>query len=286
MTKSILAKTATGEVQLTITIPVQEIKAAYDKAFEEIAKELELPGFRKGKAPKKLLEEKIDKSKVYERVLQTLVPQAYIEAVKEHNLKPILSPKAELLKVKEGEDWEIRATTCETPEVELGKYKEEVRKALAPTKIWTPGTQKSQKSSENTEDEKTQKVVQKLLEIVKVDLPEMLVEDEVSRTLANLINQTNTLGLTIDQYLSSIGKTAETLRAEYKEKIVGQLKLQFALDEIAEKEKIEVSDKEVDDLIKAAGDEKLKQNLNEPFQKEYLKGILRRRKSLDFLVKL
>jgi len=66
----------------------------------------------------------------------------------------------------------------------------------------------------------------------------MLVEDKVSRTLANLINQTNTLGLTIDQYLSSIGKTAETLRAEYKEKIVGQLKLQFALDEIAEKEKI------------------------------------------------
>lgn len=286
MTKSILAKIATGEVQLTITIPVQEIKAAYDKAFEEIAKELELPGFRKGKAPKKLLEEKIDKSKVYERVLQALVPQAYIKAVKEHNLKPILSPKVELLKAKEEEDWEIRATTCETPEVELGKYKEEIRKTLAPTKIWTPGAQKTQKSTETTEDEKTQKVIQKLLEIVKVDLPEMLVEDEVSRTLANLINQTNTLGLTIDQYLSSIGKSAETLRAEYKEKVVGQLKLQFALDEIAEKEKIEVSHKEVDDLIKAAGDEKLKQNLNEPLQKEYLKGILRRRKTLDFLVKL
>lgn len=286
MTKSILAKTATGEVQLTVTIPVQKVKAAYDKAFEEIAKELELPGFRKGKAPKKLVEEKIDKSKVYERVLQTLVPQAYIEAVKEHNLKPILSPKVELLKAKEGEDWEIRATTCEAPEVSLGNYKDEIRKSLAPTKIWTPATQKSQKSTETTEDEKTQKAIQKLLEIVKVDLPEMLVEDEVSRTLANLINQTNTLGLTIDQYLSSIGKTAQSLRAEYKEKVVGQLKLQFALDEIAEKEKIEVSDKEVDDLIKATGDEKLKQNLNEPFQKEYLKGILRRRKSLDFLVKL
>ncbi len=286
MTKSILAKTATGEVQLTITIPASEVKSAYDKAFEEIAKELELPGFRKGKAPKKLVEEKIDKSKVYERVLQTLVPQAYIEAVKEHNLKPILSPKVELLKAKEGEDWEIRATTCEAPEVSLGNYKDEIRKSLAPTKIWTPATQKSQKSTEITEDEKTQKAIQKLLEIVKVDLPEMLVEDEVSRTLANLINQTNTLGLTIDQYLSSIGKTAQSLRAEYKEKIVGQLKLQFALDEIAEKEKIEVSDKEADDLIKATGDEKLKQNLNEPFQKEYLKGILRRRKSLDFLVKL
>ncbi|MFZ5366337.1 MAG: trigger factor [Patescibacteria group bacterium] len=290
MAKSILAKTGTGEIQLTITIATDEVKKSYEQALEEIVKETEIPGFRKGKAPKKLVEEKIDKSKVYEKVLQRLVPKVYIEAVKEHNLKPILTPKVELLKAKEGEDWEIRATTCETPEVHLGRYKEEIRKALAPTKIWVPhkkpATTETRNSQEGTEDEKTQKVIQKLLEIVKVDLPEMLMEDEVKRALSNLINQTNTLGLTIDQYLNSINKSAEQLRAEYRERIVNDLKLQFSLDKVAEEEKIQVSDKEIDDLISSTGDKNLKENLNTPLQRAYLKGILLRRRSLEFLTKL
>lgn len=286
MTKSILGKTATGEVQLTITIPSSEVKDAYEKALEEIVKETELPGFRKGKAPQKLVEEKIDKSKVYEKVLQNLIPQAYIEAIKEHGLRPILTPKVELLKAKEGEDWEIRAMTCEEPVVELGNYKEEIRKALAPTKIWTPGTQKTQNKTEDTEDEKTQRVIQKLLEIVKTDLPEMLVEDETSRALSSLINQTNTLGLTIEQYLTSINKSAEQLRAEYRQRVINDLKLQFALEKVAESEKLKVEEKEIDDLISATGDQNLKENLNTHFQRAYIKGILLRRKALDFLTKL
>lgn len=289
MTRSILAKTATGEVQLTITIQADEVKKSYEQALEEIAKETEIPGFRKGKAPKKLVEEKIDKSKVYEKALQNLVPRAYINALKEHDLKPILTPKVELLKAKEGEDWEIRATTCKTPEVTLGNYREEIRKVLASDKLWVPDkttTAKSQKDAGNAEDEKTQKVIQKLLEIIRVDLPEMLIEDGVNRSLSNLINQTNTLGLSINQYLTSIGKSAEQVRAEYREKIVSELKIQFSLDKIAEEEKIKVKDEEIDELISATGDQNLKENLNTPLQRAHLEDILSRRKALDFLIKL
>lgn len=290
MTKPILAKTATGEVQLSITIPQNEVKKAYEKALGEIVNETEIPGFRKGKAPTQLVEEKIDKSKVYEKVLENLVPQAYLEALKEHQLKPILPPKVELLKAKEGEDWEIRATTCEIPKVTLGNYKEEIKKILASTKLWTPNGKKPdtevQKPPENAEDEKTQKIIQKLLEIVQINLPEILIEDEVNHALSNLINQTNTLGLTIDQYLTSIGKSAETLRAEYREKVIGELKLQFALDQIVGEEKIQVPEKEIDNLITATGDKKIKESLNTPLQRAYLKGILGRRKALDNLTKL
>jgi FKBP-type peptidyl-prolyl cis-trans isomerase (trigger factor) len=285
MKKSILARTKSGEIQITVNIPASEIKKAYEKILEEIVKEIKIPGFRKGKAPKKIVEGKIEKSKIYERVLRELIPQFYAEAIKEHNLNPIITPKIEILKMEENKDWEIRITTCEEPEVELGNYREEIKRALSPTKIWTPKKSKDSAESEDSQDEKIQKVIEKLLEVVKIALPEILVENEVNRALSNLINQTNNLGITIDQYLSSIGKSAQALREEYRKKAIEQLTLQFALDKIAEKEKIEVPESEIDDLIKAVNDENLKENFNNPFQRSYLKGILKRRKVLDFLAK-
>lgn len=286
MTKTILAKNPNGEIQLTMTVPKAVVKKAYEEAFEKVVKDAAIPGFRKGKAPRPIVEEKTDKAKVYEMVLQELVPQTYLAAINEHHLQPIVSPKVELLKAKEDEDWEIRATTCEEPEVVLGSYKEEIKKALAAGKIWTPKNTETQDEKGNPEDEKTQKVIQKLLEVVKVTLPEMLVEDGVTHTLSNLINQTNTLGLTIDQYLNSIGKTSESLRNEYRQKVMEELSLQFILNKVAIDEKIEISEKEIDDLVKTAGDPKLKEKLNTPFERAYLKEILSRRKALETLSKL
>lgn len=295
MSKSILARQPDGTVQLTITIPADEVKKAYDQALGEVTQNTQVSGFRKGKAPVKLVEEQTDKTKIYEQVLQKMVPQAYLAALEEHQVKPVLPPKVELLKAKEGEDWEIRASTCERPAVTLGDYKEEIRKTLAPAKLWTPGTQKAhppvgeagnKTDDTETEEEKSQKVIEVLSQTTKVDLPAIMVEDEVNHALANLLNQTNKLGLTIDQYLASIGKSAEQLRAEYRQKVENDLKLQLILDEIAKKENLEVKDEEIDSLINAAGDEKIKQDLNSPAQRAYLRGILLRRKGLDFLTKL
>lgn len=292
MSKNILAKQSDGTIQLNITISKAEVKKAYEEIVTNVSLDTQLPGFRKGKAPKKLVEEKIDKSKFYEEVLQKIVPQAYLEAVNENQLKPVVPPKVELLKAKEDEDWEIRATTCERPEINLGDYKAEIRKEMASSKLWTPTTQMTQKgesdkdNTNNSQDEKTQKVMKILLKTVQLDLPSILAEDELNRALSNLIAQTEKLGLTIDQYLNSINKTTEQIRAEYRERIESDLKLQLILDEIAKSEKTEVSNQEIDALIMASGDEKVKENLSKPENREYLKGILARKKTLDFLAKL
>lgn len=285
MANSILAKTPNGELQITITIPATEIQKTYDGVVEDTTKTIELPGFRRGKAPKKMVAEKVEKDKIYEKVLQKVIPASYLEAIKEHRLSPIIAPKIEMLRAKEGEDWEIRATTCERPEISLGDYKEAVRKVLAPSKLWTPDKKPSNpeagKEAEGTE--KTQKVVKALLETVKIDLPKLLVEDELNRALASLIEQTGKLGLTIDQYLASIGKSVEQLREEYRIRVEGDLKLQFILDAVANAEKLEIKDGEIEALISTAGDEKIKQDFNTPLTRAYLRGILARRKALDFL---
>lgn len=286
MTKSVLATTQTGEIQLTITIPVAEVKKTYQQVLTELTQATQIAGFRKGKAPKKLVEEQTDKNKIYEQVIQKIIPQVYLATIKQHNLKPILLPKVELLKVKEGEDWEIRATTCETPKVDLGNYKEDIRKVLASSRIWTPKTTKPKKDSQDSEDEKIQKTIQTLLQNAATALPEILVEEELNRVLANLINQTEKLGLTIDQYLASINKTSDQLRAEYRQRVESDLRLQFILDAIAKTENIGTSEKEIDDLVTTTGDEELKRSLNSAPQRESLMGVLTRRKTLDFLTKL
>jgi FKBP-type peptidyl-prolyl cis-trans isomerase (trigger factor) len=284
MTKSILAKQTNEEIQITITIPKEEIAKNYVLALDDIVKEAELPGFRKGKAPRNLVEEKTDKSHIYEHMMQKIVPQAYVEAVKEHSLQPIVSPKVELLKAKEGEDWEIRATTCEQPKIDLGDYKESIKKLLASTKLWKPGDK--EESTKVTDEEKQQKVIQALLDSVKVEVPDILVEDEVNRSLSSLLSQTQSLGLNIDQYLTSVGKTPESIRQEYREKAITSYKLQFALDKIAMDEKIEVSEKEIEDMVNVTGDEKVKKEFEDPYQKAYLKSVIMRRKALDSLSRL
>jgi len=288
-TQSILARLSDLTIQLTITIHTEDVKKAYDESLTKIIQETTLPGFRKGKAPRELVEQKTEKTKIYEEVIQTIVSRSYFKAVKEHNLKPIISPKIELLKAEEGKDWEIRATTCEAPKINLGNYKEEIRKVLAPSKIWVPGKSekgKGEKAKEESEEEKNQKIIQILLQLVPVDLPRMLIEDEVNRALSGLINQTNSLGLTVEQYMASIGKNKEIIRQEYQARAESDLKLQFILEQIAEDEKIEISEKEIDSLIEAIGDQKLNNSLNNPAQRAHLGGILRRRKALELLVKL
>lgn len=288
MAQSVIAKTDTGEVQLTITVPQKEVAEVSDEVLEEAVKNTTVSGFRKGKAPKKIAREKLDKTKLYEQVLQRVISQTYIKALKRHGLKPILSPKVELLKVEEGKDWEFRAITCEAPAIDLGNYKEALKKALAPGKLWTPekGKASAEGDKTQTEDEKTQKVIQALIEAVPVTLPEILIEEEVNHALSSLLNQANTLGLTIEKYLASIGKTAEQIKEEYRRNVQTNAALQLILNEVVKAEGIRVEEAEIEALISAAGDQKVKTDLNTPLQREHLRGILGRRKALEFLSKL
>jgi trigger factor len=289
MSKTILARQPDGTIQLTITVDKGLIQKSFSEFLAEAIKKVELPGFRKGKAPKKLAEEKIDKNKIYELIIQELVPEAYLAAVKENQLKPIISPKIELLKAKENEDWEVRATTCEAPKIELKDYRKIISQALAPAKLWTPekgDKADSEKKTEATQEEKIQKTIEILLKNFSFSLPQVIVEDELNRSLTNLLNQVNSLGMTVEQYLQSSGKTSSQLREEYQAKIEGELRLLFILSEIAKREEIKISDQEIESLAKASGDEKLSRQLSDPLQKEYLKGILARRKALETLASL
>lgn len=284
---SALNKLPDGTIELTITIPWKKVKESYQKTLTNLAKKAQLKGFRKGKAPKKLIEEQLGKSAIYEEVLKTLIPHVYVEAVKEQKIKPIVNPQIKVVSLEEKKDWQIQAVTCELPEVKLGDYKGEVKKALAAEKIWVPGQEKDkEKVSQETQDQRLQKIFATLLKSVKVQIPVILIQQEVERMLSRLIDQTNRLGLTVEQYLASVGKTNDQIRAEYKKQAEESLKLELILSKMADDQKVEIKDEEVEKMVKAAPDEKTRKAMDTPTQRTYIKQLLRKRAVIDFLSKL
>jgi len=282
---SALNKQPDGTIELTISIPWKRVEESYQKALNKIAQGVTVKGFRKGKAPLKMVEEKTDKSTIYQEALKTLVPEAYLEAVREQKITPILNPQIKVVSLEEGKDWQIIATTCELPAIKLEGYESAIRKALAAEKIWVPGKDE-EKATPEQENKKLEKIFKTLLGTIAVTLPTILIEEEVNRMLSRLIDQTSKLGLTIEQYLSSIGKTNEQLRQEYQKQAEETLKLELILSAIADEEKISIPDTAVDKMIEATPDEAMRKSLQTPTQRAYIRQLLRKKKMIDNLMKL
>lgn len=274
--KSTITKQTDGTITLQITIANSLISKAWQEEVEKISTNATIPGFRKGKAPKKIVEEHVNTEEVREEVLKKLLPTSYLEAVKEHDLKPIINPKIHVEKLEEGKDWQYNAITCEMPKIDLGDYKKAIKAITAKTKIIIPGKEKQEVNMND--------VMKALLDSVKVATPQILIDSEVERLLSQLLDEIKKLGLTLDQYLASTNKTPEALKKEYAQKAEGDMRLEFALQEIAEVEKITVEQKEIDEAILKAKDEKEKEHLTK--NAYLLANILRQQKTIDFLKNL
>lgn len=211
---SALAKTQDGGIQITFTIPFEIISQTREEALKEYAKDIEVPGFRKGKAPLEKVRERVPAGSLIEHTLSHILPKAVAEVINKEKVRPAIYPKFELIKAEEGESWQVRATTCEIPLINLGDYKKVIPGALRAMSIWTPG--KGEKPKERSKEEKEQEVIKTLLETVKVEIPKLLIDEEVNARLSNLLQKIERLGLTLDGYLASVGKTTDSLRAEYE----------------------------------------------------------------------
>lgn len=272
-----------GTIELTVTIPWRKVKENFDKLFQKALSGIEIQGFRKGKAPKRLAGEKVDKEKVYQGVVKEIIPTFYLEAIRQHNLRPIITPKIELISAKEKEDWQFKASFCEKPEVKLGDYKKAISelKLQKIAKIWVPGQSENKKEERKNKKVSLDEILDTLLKMVRVKIPKVLLEDEVNRSLATLLDQAQKIGLTIDQYLKAKGKTVDELKEEYRERTEKTLALEFVLEKIADEEKITVSEKEIDELISKEKDKKVQEQLKS--KKYYLASLLRRQKTLAAL---
>jgi len=275
-----------NSLSLMVTVPLARIKDEYQKTLKSLTAEAEIPGFRKGKAPQEKVEKTLGKEKVYQEMIKTFLPRLYQEVITQEKIRPIVNPKVTLVTAKEDKDWQIKFVTCETPPVELGNYKEKIKDTLNKGKIWTPEdkNKKEGSSPEADEQKKLTTVINILNKTVKAIIPQILVEEELSQKLAQLIEKTEKMGLSLEQYLTSLGKTSEQIRKEYEKEIKTNWRLELALNKIADQEKITVSQDEIEEMIKKASSEEERKQLEN--QRYVLSSILRRQKTLEFLKNL
>lgn len=109
---------------VVMEVEVEEVKLtqACDKAYAKIAKKVNIPGFRKGKTPRAVLERHIGKEAVYDEALEILLPEVYVQALDEAKIEPIDRPQVEVTQLEAGKPLIFKATVEVKPEVKLGQY--------------------------------------------------------------------------------------------------------------------------------------------------------------------
>ncbi|HVZ11518.1 MAG TPA: trigger factor [Patescibacteria group bacterium] len=277
-------KLADGTINIKINVPAAEVEKAREGVVSELVKNVEIQGFRKGAAPRHLAEQRLNKQTVQEEVMKKVLTAEYIAAVKELGVQPIINPRIHVEAFEEGTNLEFVAETCETPDVNLGNYKEELKKIKpeAP-KIILPGQEAAAGESKDA-PRKLDEILNVIISNAKVSIPKILIDQEADRLLSQLLDEIKRLGVSLDQYLASRQKNAEELRAEYSERAEKDLKLEFVLRKVADEEKITVEEQDIKLALDAVTDPKERDQIA---QNPYLvAAIIRQQKTLDFLARI
>jgi FKBP-type peptidyl-prolyl cis-trans isomerase (trigger factor) len=303
---SVLAPNTT----FTIKLPWKEVDAAYQTILKHQATRVKAPGFRQGKVPTKIAADIIGQNKLIEATLDQLLPAAYSAALKKGDHKPLTNPDIRPTKIELGSDWELEVQIAERPDVKLGAYQDLVKKAKktgekdvkeaeqklaeqAKKTAKDPAVQsdKNAASTPMTDEQKKEMVLKQifksLITEIKPRIPELLIREETRRELENLVRNLDQLKLTLDEYLQRRQMSFDQLSGEIAATLLGQIQLEFILDQVATTAKITVSDDEVKAVANRIEDEKQRQaQLADERYLSYVKASLQRQKIVDHLLSL
>ena len=422
--ESQVTKLPKSAIKLTITVSPKDMGKYFAEAVKQVAAQVNIEGFRKGKAPRKVLEDRVGKEQIEHQALELAVTDSYYQAVKEHDLKPISRPQTDAPHNHgelETKGLTYTATVPVLPAVDLGKYQsvkvkptkpefsdkqvdeafEQLRRSRAsqaqvdrPAKDgdqveidfvgkvggkefpggksenhpltlgqgnFIPGFEEhlgamrkdqvktfkvkfpkdyheatlagkdaeftvtmkqiqevrlpeatdkfaegfgakslldlKTRLRENLQQEKEQQakhatelaVVEKVVATAKTEVPDALVEEELTRMLAELRQQIERQGLPYEKYLEQLKKTEDDIRKEQRGEAERRVKISLVLNTIQEAEKVAPTDAavkaEVDQQLAQAPDQQTKDRVNGDEFKQYVRRILANRMVVERLVK-
>lgn len=113
-----------SQKEISVKVPIEEMQKYIEKATNEIAKSVELDGFRKGKVPVDVARQKVGEAKIYEEAAHIAIEETYLAILKASpEMIPLGQPRAEIIKMAPGNDFEYKMTVSVMPKVTLGDYK-------------------------------------------------------------------------------------------------------------------------------------------------------------------
>ncbi|MBV6685442.1 trigger factor [Bacillus sp. JRC01] len=108
---------------LTIEVEAAKVNEGLDTAFKKVVKQVNVPGFRKGKMPRGMFEKRFGVESLYQDALDIILPEAYANAIEETGIEPIDRPEIDVEQMEKGKDLVFTAKVQVKPEVKLGDYK-------------------------------------------------------------------------------------------------------------------------------------------------------------------
>ena len=251
---------------LNTTFSQAEINATYDKVVATAAANFETKGFRKGKAPLNVVKEHLSESAIIEETLTSLITKFYGQKVEEKHLHPIIQPQIKVQNppLSLNKEWQIEITGCELPQVQLAPgYLSDIKKINTTAK---------------DDNDRLNHTISSLIKNATVDLPELLIKNDVDNKMSQLIDQTQQAGITVNAYLKSKNTTLEKYQKDLHTQIKQEWITNLCIDHIAKTNNITVSEKDADEVISKNKD--LAKNLNLVYY------LLTQQKVFEFLKKL
>lgn len=294
-----------------IVLEWSSVDALYKKALNKFAKNVKAEGFRVGKAPLAIVEQKVGFEKIADEVLRDLLPEAYTKQIEKENKKPITSPEFNPISLKKGEDWSLEAFFSVLPEVKLGDYKKVAKKAkVEAAKFVTERNAEIKKEAEAHEkgehghdhdhehshqplgeneikEINLQHIFRDLVAEFAPAIGELLLRQETQAEYERLLEQLKQYNISPEDYMQRRGVTIEQLSQELAGTVLSRLQLDFIMAAISQAEKLEATDEEVQKELLQITNLKMRQEVEK--NQNYLtqiKANLLQRKTLDLLLAL
>ncbi len=123
--KSTVENLGPTRVRLAVEVPFSELQPSIDDALKRLGGQLRIPGFRPGKAPARIIEQRVGRAALLEEAMNEAMPRVYGEAVRETNVQAIGQPEVEVTNLTDGESFSFTAEVDVRPEFELPEYKQQ-----------------------------------------------------------------------------------------------------------------------------------------------------------------
>ena len=119
--KSAVETLSPTRAKLTVEVPFEELKPSLDAAYQQIAKQINVPGFRRGKVPPAIIDRQVGREAVLDQAINDVLPAKYMEALQSNDLQPLAQPEIEVTKHGD-EGLEFTAEVDVKPEITLPEY--------------------------------------------------------------------------------------------------------------------------------------------------------------------
>ncbi len=297
-------KLPTSMLEISAAIPHEVFDSYRAEAIKRIGKEVELPGFRKGHVPEKMLADRIGEANILEEMAELAISRAYGEILIGEKIDALGRPEVQITKIALGNPLEFTLTTAIFPEVELADYKkisatvtkkkesvevtsEDIEKTIAQIKRMRAENEAKKASKEfddkatlpelddafvktlgayenvadfntklildlklqkerNARDKTRVKIMEELVKQSKIELPQIIIDQELHRMEDEFGHEIERMGLTLDAYVKATGKTKEEMHKEWLPDAAKRAKVQLIASKIAEVEKLQPEQEEVE----------------------------------------